>query len=212
MTGDVDEVGKRSVGRPRQFDDEVERRLLLDAAYAALRDRGADFTIADILSAAGVSTRSFYRHFDSKDALLHSMYLRDGEWAADRLAKRLADATSPRQSVEWWIDEIYSFTRSPRRAERVSVLGSITGVRANGADEVAAEARELIVGPLRSAIEAGSADGSFTTSDAMAASDLIAVGVLHAAGLAVPYRLLDQDATVAFCLRALGVAADSNTT
>ena len=136
MAGPSGEVGKRSVGRPRQFDDDVERRLILDAAYAALRDHGPDFTIANILSTAGVSTRSFYRHFDSKDTLLHAMYLRDGEWAAERLTKRLADASSPRAAVEWWIDEIFSFTRSPRRAERVSVLGSITGVRATGAHEV----------------------------------------------------------------------------
>jgi AcrR family transcriptional regulator len=152
MADRADDVSKRAVGRPRQFDDDVERRLILDAAYAALRDRGADFTIANILSTAGVSTRSFYRHFDSKDALLHAMYLRDGEWAAERLTKRLADAGSPREAVEWWIDEIFGFTRSLRRAERVSVLGSITGVRANGADEVTARGRELLVEPLHAAI------------------------------------------------------------
>ena len=127
-------AGNRSVGRPRQYDDDVERRLILDAAYEALRDHGQGFTIANILSTAGVSTRSFYRHFDSKDALLAAMYLRDGQWAADRLAKRLVDAGSPREALEWWIDEIFSFTGSPRRAERVSVLGSLTGLRADGAD------------------------------------------------------------------------------
>ena len=42
-------TAKRSVGRPRQFDDDVERRLILDAAYVALRDRGQSFTIANIL-------------------------------------------------------------------------------------------------------------------------------------------------------------------
>jgi AcrR family transcriptional regulator len=200
-------VTKRSVGRPRQFDDGVERRLILDAAYAALRDRGADFTVADVLSKAGVSTRSFYRHFDSKDALLHAMYLRDGEWAADRLTKRLAEASGPREAVEWWIDEIFSFTRSPRRAERVSVLGSITGVRANDADEVTARGRELLVEPLRAAIAAGCSDGSFTVADPVTASELVAVAVLHAAGLTIPHRPLDHSQTAEFCMRALGSSA-----
>ncbi len=196
---------KRSVGRPRQFDDDVERRLIFDAAYAALRDGGHDFTIANILSTAGVSTRSFYRHFDSKDALLNAMYLRDGEWAAERLLKRLTDAGTPRQAVEWWIDEIFSFTRSPSRAERVAVLGSITGVSAEHADAVTARGRELLVESLRSAIDAGCADGSFVASDPATACELVAVAALHAAGLAVPHQPLDQIQTTEFCLRALGV-------
>lgn len=195
---------KRTVGRPRQFDDDVERRLILDAAYAALRDRGQDFTIANILATAGVSTRSFYRHFDSKDALLCAMYLRDGEWAADRLSKRLSDAESPRQAVEWWIDEIFSFTRSPRRAERVSVLGSIMGTRAEGAERAAAESRSMLTEPLTSAIDDGCTDGVFDVADAGAASELVAAATLHAAGLALPYRVLDQALTTEFCLRALG--------
>ncbi len=195
---------KRSVGRPRQFDDDVERRLILDAAYAALRDGGTDFTIANILGAAGVSTRSFYRHFDSKDTLLHAMYLRDGHWAAERLIKRLTDAESPRQAVVWWIDEIFGFTRSPKRAERVSVLGSITGVSVEGTEDVAAKGRELLVDPLRRAVEAGCADGSFTVSDPAAASELVAAAVLHSAGLALPRRRIDQSQTTMFCLRALG--------
>ena len=195
---------KRSVGRPRQFDDDVERRLIFDAAYAALRDNGPDFTIAGILGVAGVSTRSFYRHFDSKVTLLHAMYSRDGQWAAERLTKRLTDAESPRQAVVWWIDEIFAFTRSPSRAERVSVLGSITGVSAEGTDDVAAKGRELLIDPLRRAIEAGIAGGWFAAADPTVASELVAAAVLHAAGLALPRRHIDQLRTTTFCLRALG--------
>jgi AcrR family transcriptional regulator len=194
---------KRSVGRPRQFNDDDERRLLLDAAYAALRDRGTDFTIADILCAAGVSTRSFYRHFDSKDTLLHAMYLRDGQWAADRLSKRLANASSPREAVELWIDEIYTFTGSQRRAERVSVLGAITGALSGQPDGVANEARALLTASLREAIESGVAAGTFTVSDVNTATELVAAAVMHAAGLTVPFHALDQHQTTAFCLRAL---------
>jgi len=200
---------KRSVGRPRQFDDDVERRLVLDAAYVALRDRGTDFTVANILTAAGVSTRSFYRHFDSKDALLRAMYLRDGEWAADRLMKRLAGAESPRQAVVWWIDEIFGFTRSPRRAERVSVLGSITMMGVEGTDEVANSGRDILINPLRTAIGAGAADGSFAAVDPAAACELVAALVLQAAGLALPRPRVDQRQTTAFCLQALGAPSPS---
>lgn len=195
---------KRSVGRPRQFDDDVERRLILDAAYVALRDRGHDFTVANILTAAGVSTRSFYRHFDSKDALLRAMYLRDGQWAADRLMKRLANAESPRQAVVWWIDEIFGFTRSPSRAERVSVLGSITLMGVDGTDEVANSGRDILIDPLRATIEAGASDGSFAVAEPTAASELVAAVVLQAAGLGLPRPRVNQRQTTVFCLQALG--------
>jgi AcrR family transcriptional regulator len=197
---------KRAVGRPRHFDDESERRLILDAAYRVMRDKSTDLTIAGVLAEAGVSTRSLYRHFGSKDALLCEMYLRDGRWAAARLTKRLTGAATPTQSVEWWIDEIFGFTRDPRRAERVSVLGSIAGSRADGVEAVAGEARQLLIEPLRSAIVAGVAEGTFTTDDVDVAAELIAAAAMHAAGLAVPYRVgsaLDQRSTTAFCLAAL---------
>jgi AcrR family transcriptional regulator len=197
---------KRAVGRPRQFDDASERRLILDAAYRVMRDRSTELTIAGVLAEAGVSTRSLYRHFDSKDALLREMYLRDARWAATRLTKRLAGTATPVQAVEWWIDEIFSFTRDSRRAERVSVLGSITGSRAEGVESVAGDARELLIAPLRLAIEHGTSDGVFTVDDVDVASELIAAATMHAAGLSVPYRVgsaLGQQATTAFCLAAL---------
>lgn len=195
---------KRSVGRPRQFDDDVERRLILDAAYAALRDGGTDLTVAHILATAGVSTRSFYRHFDSKDALLCAMYLRDGEWAAERLTRRLAGAESARRAVVWWIDEIFDITRSPSRAERVSVLGAINMMGLEGTADVVHRGRDVLIAPLRGAIEAGSQDGSFVVDDPAASTDLVAAVVLQAAGLAVPRPRVDQHQTTAFCLRALG--------
>jgi AcrR family transcriptional regulator len=201
--------GKRSVGRPRHFDDQDERQLLLDAAYTALREHGLQFTIANILANAGVSTRSFYRHFDSRDALLNAMYLRDAEWAAERLTKRLANAGSPGTAVEWWIDEVFAFTGSPRRAERVRLLGSIMGVHADGADDLVDRARQILVESLHHAIAAGVADGSFAVSDTATAADLVAVVALHSAGLAAPHRPLDQPQTLAFCMRALGTTAES---
>jgi AcrR family transcriptional regulator len=198
---------KRSVGRPRLFSDVDERGLIFDAAYAALRDGGQDFTISNILATAGISTRSFYRHFESKDALLSGMYLRDAEWAAERLVTRLADAATPAEAVTWWIDEIFGFTRTARRAERVSVLGSITVTPAGGVDETAQRARTLLTAPLRQAIETGLAAGDFKADDVDTATELVAAAAMYAAGLTPP-RLgtaIDQAASTAFCLRALGL-------
>jgi AcrR family transcriptional regulator len=202
----VPDVGRRSVGRPRQFDDDVERERIVVAAYGALKQHGHDLTVAHILATAGVSTRSFYRHFASKDALLCAMYRRDAEYAAALLTKRVAAADTPLTAVKVWVDEIFGFLRSARRAERVSVLGSIPASRAEGADTEATYARALLVAPLRAAIQVGIESGTFVSLDATTVSDLLAVAVLSASGIAGAgtQSASDQAEVTRFCLRALG--------
>jgi AcrR family transcriptional regulator len=57
-----------SVGRPRRFEPQDELRLLFEATLAVMQRNGyADVAVADILAEAGMSTRSFYRHSESKD-------------------------------------------------------------------------------------------------------------------------------------------------
>lgn len=198
---------RRAVGRPRQFGDEDERRLIFDAAYAALRDHGRDFTVANVLAAAGVATRSFYRHFASKDALLCAMYRRDAQWAAERLTERLTRSTTPVDAVRCWIDELFSFVGDPRRAERVAVLGSITVGGPAGVEAVAVEGRQMLIEPLCSAISEGITSGVFAVERPDTAAELVSAAVMHAAGLAAPYGGVaphDQVTTTTFCLRALG--------
>lgn len=196
----------RAVGRPRNLGAEEELRALFDGAYRALREHGADVTVAAILTEAGLSTRSFYRHFESKDALVRAMYLRDAERVADRLTKRLADATSPADAVTRWIDEVFAFRRNRNRAERVAVLGSIGLGGVAGAAEAAAQARAALIESLEAAIAEGVAADSFATPDPHAAAELVAAAVLHAIGLPGPGRagaMTDQRVTTEFCLRAL---------
>ena len=58
----------RSPGRPRLYEPDAERDLILAAALDVLRrNRGEEATVADILQEAGLSTRAFYRHFQTKE-------------------------------------------------------------------------------------------------------------------------------------------------
>ncbi len=197
----------RSVGRPRLHDPEIERGLLLNAAFTALRDKGIDFTISDILLGANVSTRTFYRHFESKDSLLAAMYLGDAQKAADRLVLRLSATASSLEAVTAWVDEIFSFLRSGRRAERVMVLGSIIGYTSSAFGNAVTVGRDLLIAPLREAINSGLAAGEFHFEDSTTVVSLVAAAVMHAAGISTPLIHLeqhDQRATLAFVLRALG--------
>src|ERR1700753_3383937 len=83
-------------GRPRRFEAEDELRLLLDAALVVMARNGyTDAAVADILREADLSTRSFYRHFESKDQLLCALFRREADAAADRLEARVDAAASP---------------------------------------------------------------------------------------------------------------------
>jgi AcrR family transcriptional regulator len=172
------------VGRRRHYTDHDERALIFDSAYAILREHGVEgVTLGRILDRAGLSTRSFYRHFPAKDALLCAMYRRDAEWAGKRVSAALGEAASPTEAVEAWVGEIFRIVGDQHRAERAAVLGSLIATRADGMGVEDAHAKKVLVGPLVAVIEAGVAGGSFDAADAARAADLVAATVMHAAGL-----------------------------
>ena len=66
-------AAKRPRGRPA-IPRDVQRRRLLEAAWRAFeRSRWERTTVADIVTEAGMSSRSFYLHFGSKEDLIAEM-------------------------------------------------------------------------------------------------------------------------------------------
>ncbi len=211
MSGPKAVTGPVRVGRPRRFEAEDELRILLDAALVVMERNGfADAAVADILREADLSTRSFYRHFESKDQLLCALFRREADAAAARLNAKVAAAGDPRAALDAWIDEIMSFGRHRVKATRVTVLGSPAAMKAEGYTEEMRHASTVLLAPLEALLAAGAADGSFPLADPAADAPLIQSVVWGAAGL---YLTHDMPATRAeasidvhsFCERALGV-------
>ncbi len=197
-------------GRARRFDPETELELLYGATLKVLRRNDyADVAIADILEEAGLSTRSFYRHFQSKDELLLMLYRRDAEAASDRLRARVGKAESSPEALEAWIDEILSFRFDRRKAERVALLGAASARRADGYAVEAVHSGKLLSAPLVEVLEAGKRDGSFPEADPRPHAEMIRAIVFDLGGLnssgrgPVPRSTATQD-VLRFCLRALG--------
>jgi AcrR family transcriptional regulator len=70
---------KRPRGRPA-IPKEVQRRRLVEAAYRVFeRNRYERTSIADIVGEAGMSSRSFYDHFASKEDLVAEIVAETGE-------------------------------------------------------------------------------------------------------------------------------------
>jgi AcrR family transcriptional regulator len=198
-------------GRPRRFEDADELRILLDAALVVMERNGDnEAAVADILREADLSTRSFYRHFESKDQLLCALFRREAEAAAARLNTRVEAASTPREALDAWIDELLSFDQHRVKAVRVSVFGSPGAMKAEGYAEEMRHASALFTAPLETLLRRGAADGSLPLADPAADAPLIQSVVWAAAGLdtarnKAPSRAEATRAVRSFCARALGV-------
>jgi AcrR family transcriptional regulator len=202
-------------GRPRRFESDDELRILLDAALVVMERNGyVDAAVADILREADLSTRSFYRHFESKDQLLCALFRREADAAAARLRAKVDAAATPRAALHAWIDEILSFGHHRVKAARVSVLGSPGAMKAEGYVDEMRHASEVLTAPLEALLRDGVADGSFPLADPVADAPLVRSVVWAAAGLN-PAREKATSRTEAarqvrsFCERALGVTSEA---
>lgn len=79
-------------------DDEAVARILV-AAGKAIDQRGADFSIADVARALGVTRQTIYRYFPSTDALLVAAAVHAADGFLDRLAEHLRGITGPVDAV-----------------------------------------------------------------------------------------------------------------
>jgi AcrR family transcriptional regulator len=202
-------------GRPRRFESDDELRILLDAALVVMERNGyVDAAVADILREADLSTRSFYRHYESKDQLLCALFRREADAAAARLRAKVDAAATPRAALQAWIDEILSFGHHRVKAARVSVLGSPGAMKAEGYVDEMRHASEVLTGPLEALLRDGAADGSFPLADPANDAPLVRSVVWAAAGLN-PAREKATSRTEAarqvrsFCERALGVTCEA---
>lgn len=126
-----------------------EQQALIDAGLTVLRRSGSDgLTVNDVLDEAGLSTRAFYRHFDSKDALVLAIYAHDATRARTQMQKRLNDAPTPRAALDIWIDETLALAFDSRRAARTRPLAR-EGMRLQAEfPEEFADIRGAVLDPL----------------------------------------------------------------
>ena len=95
----------RTRRRDKLRPDPTVRREILAAASTTLREQGVrGLSIAAVLERADLSTRAFYRHFDSKDELVAAVFLEMARVEKRRLRRRMATATTEIEAVAAWID------------------------------------------------------------------------------------------------------------
>ena len=91
-------------GRPKSEPDPQIRAAIIEAALAIVHEEGIDaFGISHVLDRTKLSTRAFYRHFDSKDKLVTAMFAEIARVETERLKEKMADQ-NPVGAVVAWID------------------------------------------------------------------------------------------------------------
>src|ERR1700730_7627941 len=113
MTGQGEPVARRqqyvnfpvTPRRKKLAPDPDVRRAIVDAASKSVREQGVrGLSVAAVLGRAQLSTRAFYRHFESKDHLVAAVFLEMTRDEVVRLKTRMSEANDPVEAVAAWID------------------------------------------------------------------------------------------------------------
>ena len=103
-----------------------DRGYIIDAAYGCLSEpHTGPIPVAAILQRAGVSTRAFYRHFESKDELFLAMLRQESDALADRLDRIADDAPgAPADQLNAWIGQMFGWMHDAELRMHLTVIDS----------------------------------------------------------------------------------------
>jgi AcrR family transcriptional regulator len=88
--------------RKPRADAQRNRERILEVAKQAFTRSGADTSLDDIATQAGVGAGTLYRHFPTREALLAAVYRTEVEKLA-AAEKRLADELAPLEALRAWM-------------------------------------------------------------------------------------------------------------
>lgn len=139
-----------------------ERRAIIKAAFTCLSEphTGA-VPLATVLARAGLSTRAFYRHFESKDALFLAMQESSGKALGRRLDQIAEDPDgAPAEQLALWITVSFDVIHDARLRGRAMVLDLEEVRSAKGYQSVQEQWRLDRERSLAALLRRGRADGS----------------------------------------------------
>jgi AcrR family transcriptional regulator len=193
------------------FEDGTERQMLIDAADQIMTLKGYKrMSVIDVLQETGLSTRAFYRHFDSKADLLEALRLRENASIGRSLARVVASAPNPVAGIEAWLDRYLDLFYEPRLAERTALLSTEETRASTYSESLRHEMRRSTCASLVEALRAGHERGVLVSAnpEADAYSIFALVGACHSAGIGeVPDRSVVRAHVIRFAWPALGLAS-----
>jgi AcrR family transcriptional regulator len=205
--------GPLSRRRNKLLPDPDVRSAILAAASKCVRDEGVrGLSIASVLERAQLSTRAFYRHFESKDQLVAAVFLEMARAETQRLKRKMADTACPVDAVVVWVEGRLDLAFDGDTEFDLRRLALEAQSKAFSSPELVAPAYSAILEPLTEQLERGLEQGVF--EDIVPATAAKSIHGVVWAGTQRHWaahrwnRTETRDRAIRFCLRGLGVAPD----
>ena len=164
---------KRPRGRP-PLPRAGQRQRLVDAAIRAFdRTNGEKLTVSDIVGEAGMSSRTFYDHFESKDELVAEIFMTQARGFVAKLMEIAQRVRGPVERCDLALEAFF---------ERFPAATTIDFERLGGAagERVRAERRRcvnLIADGIVSDLERMHSNGAMTHPPDRARIELVLTGI-----------------------------------
>lgn len=166
----------RSLATARQRSS-ARARGLVEAARALAAAGESTFTIADVTTKAGVSLRTFYRHFAGRDELLLALIEEDARTGADVLRETDRDDSSPLDRAQACVETLCDLVVTGS-----GYAGMLVREHLRLGEEHPQELRAALA-PLLDVIEerlnAAAAAGSLRTVDRFDAATVLSLVLTH---------------------------------
>jgi AcrR family transcriptional regulator len=186
------------------------RHALLDTASKILREEGVrSLSVAQVLNRAQLSTRAFYRHFDSKDALASAVFLEMAQAETRRLRRKMTAAAGPSEAVVAWIDGRLDLAFNDQIRSDLRQMSLEAQTQMFASPELVSDAYREILKPLVDQLERGRRAGVFPGIDP--AADALSIHGVIWASVERQWTTGDcdrgavRDQVIRFCLRGIGV-------
>ncbi|OMC44513.1 TetR family transcriptional regulator [Mycobacterium sp. IS-2888] len=192
------------------------RRAIVAAASKTVREQGVQgLSVAAVLDRAQLSTRAFYRHFESKNQLVAALFLEVTRDEVLRLRTKMAAASTPAAAVAAWIEGRLDLAFDENIDSEVRQVALEAQAAMSSTPELVSPAYNAILEPLIEQLQRGLELGVFRDIlPATAAKSIHGVvwGHTHRQRATGQCARADvRNRALRFCLRGLGVAPDSIT-
>ncbi|MFO7161997.1 MAG: TetR/AcrR family transcriptional regulator [Mycolicibacterium hassiacum] len=175
-SGSANCPGRMSAAAKRRkvTDLETERRLLLEAAMQVLERTGWwGFKVDSVLRQANLSTRSFYRHFQTKTDLLLAVLEDEMSRVTRHLVRLTSAAATPYDKVQAYLAAIIDMAYRPQLTKRATLFSSQWRDLQQHYPETLRRCRQHLIAPLEQAIRDGQQAGIFRVEDPAAAATVV---------------------------------------
>lgn len=201
--------------RRKKLDPDPRVRLkLLATASKIVREEGVRrLSVAEVLSRAQLSTRAFYRHFDSKDQLVSAVFLEMARVEMLRLRRRMTVGSNPVEAVVAWIDGRLDLAFDDQIRSDLRQMSLEAQSQMFASPELVNPAYREILQPLVEQLDKGKRLGLFPDidpeADALSLQGAVWASVERHWATGTCDRADIRDHALRFCLRGLGVTADA---